>query len=64
MQDTPKTGIIDDRVPLGKVYVDLSVDEVLEACRRYIIDRNFDKALSETYNEDSWDNKWSEGDIV
>ena len=53
MQDslTQKTGIIDPRVPLGKVYVDLTVDEVLEACRIYMMDKNFEKLLEETYNE-------------
>jgi hypothetical protein len=61
-----RTGILDPRVPLGKVYVDLTVDEVLEACRRYIMDKNFDAKLDEVYNNDhneSWD-YWSEGDIT
>ena len=38
-----KTAIIDKRVPLGKVYVDLTVDEVLEACKRYASDKAFDE---------------------
>ena len=41
----PKTAIIDERVPLGKVYVDLTVDEVLEACKRYEADKKFDEEL-------------------
>tara|TARA_R100000781_G_scaffold113638_1_gene82565 strand:+ start:4182 stop:4355 length:174 start_codon:yes stop_codon:yes gene_type:complete len=45
-----KTAIIDDRVPLGKVYVDLTVDEVLEACRRYASDKKFDEELDKVYN--------------
>jgi len=47
MQDssTPKTAIVDNRVPLGYVYVDLPVDEILEACRMYINNKKFDNAL-------------------
>tara|TARA_R100000005_G_C4884531_1_gene134492 strand:+ start:508 stop:681 length:174 start_codon:yes stop_codon:yes gene_type:complete len=46
----PKTAIIDERVPLGKVYVDLTVDEVLEACKRYEADKKFDEELNKVYN--------------
>jgi len=46
-----KTAIIDDRVPLGKVYVDLTVDEVLEACKRYASDKAFDEELDKVYNK-------------
>ena len=46
-----KTAIIDPRVPLGKQYVDLTVDEVLEACKIYKDDRDFEKALGEYYNK-------------
>lgn len=66
MQDSPKTGILDPRVPLGKVYVDLTVDEVLEACSRYIMDKKFDAALDAAYEKDhndAWD-YWADGDIV
>ena len=46
----PKTAIIDERVPLGKVYVDLTVDEVLEACKMYQADKKFDEELNKVYN--------------
>ena len=48
-----KTAIIDDRVPLGKVYVDLTVDEVLEACKRYASDKAFDEELDKIYNKET-----------
>ena len=48
-----KTAIIDKRVPLGKVYVDLTVDEVLEACKRYASDKAFDEELARIYNKDT-----------
>ncbi len=47
-----KTAIIDERVPLGKVYVDLTVDEVLEACKIYASDKAFDKELAKVYNKE------------
>ena len=67
MQDSnpPKTAIVDTRVPLGYVYVDLSVDEVLEACRMYNINKKFDNALDAVYDGghiESWD-YWSQGDV-
>jgi hypothetical protein len=67
MQDSnpPKTAIVDKRVPLGYVYVDLSVDEVLEACRMYAINKKFDNALDAVYDGghiESWD-YWSQGDV-
>ena len=67
MQDspTPKTAIVDKRVPLGHVYVDLPVDEVLEACRMYINNKKFDNALDAVYDDghiESWD-YWSQGDV-
>ena len=48
----PKTAIIDGRVPLGKVYVELTVDEVLEACKRFESDKKFDEELAKVYNKD------------
>ena len=48
-----KTTIIDERVPLGKVYVDLTVDEVLEACKRYESDKKFDEELDKIYNKET-----------
>jgi len=48
-----KTAIIDKRVPLGKVYVDLTVDEVLQACKRYASDKAFDKELAKVYNKET-----------
>lgn len=48
-----KTVIIDERVPLGKVYVDLTVDEVLEACKRYASDKAFDEELAKVYNKET-----------
>ena len=67
MQDSnpPKTAIVDTRVPLGYVYVDLSVDEVLEACRMYINNKKFDNTLDAVYDGshiESWD-YWSQGDV-
>ena len=67
MQDSnpPKTAIVDTRVPLGYVYVDLSVDEVLEACRMYINNKKFDNVLDAVYDGshiESWD-YWSQGDV-
>jgi hypothetical protein len=67
MQDSnpPKTAIVDKRVPLGYVYVDLSVDEVLEACHMYINNKKFDNALDAVYDGghiESWD-YWSQGDV-
>ena len=67
MQDSnpPKTAIVDKRVPLGYVYVDLSVDEVLEACRMYINNKKFDNTLDAVYDGghiESWD-YWSQGDV-
>ena len=62
---TPKTAIVDTRVQLGHVYVDLSVDEVLEACRVYINNKKFDNALDSVYDGghiESWD-YWSQGDV-
>ena len=62
---TPKTAIVDSRVPLGYVYVHLSVDEVLEACRMYINNKKFDNALEAVYDGghiESWD-YWSQGDV-
>tara|TARA_Y100001937_G_scaffold59110_1_gene81150 strand:- start:1829 stop:1999 length:171 start_codon:yes stop_codon:yes gene_type:complete len=53
-----KTAIIDERVPLGKVYVDLTVDEVLEACNRYKADKEFDKQLNEVYNNKKGDSSY------
>jgi hypothetical protein len=53
-------------VPLGKVYVDLTVDEVLDACNKYINNKKFEKDLADAYNDDgmdAWD-YWSEGDIL
>jgi len=47
-----KTAIVDERVPLGKVYVDLTVDEVIEACKRYESDKKFDEELAKVYNKD------------
>ena len=47
-----KTAIIDKRVPLGKVYVDLTVDEVLEACKIFESDKKFDEELAKVYNKD------------
>lgn len=61
-----KTIILDERVPLGKVYVDLTVDEVLDACNKYINNKKFEKDLADAYNDDgmdAWD-YWSEGDIL
>lgn len=47
----PKTAIIDlQSTLLGKVYVDLTVDEVLEACKRYESDKKFDEELNKVYN--------------
>jgi len=48
-----KTAIIDERVPLGKVYVDLTVDEVIEACKRYASDKAFDEELARVYNKET-----------
>ena len=48
-----KTAIIDERVPLGKVYVDLTVDEVLEACKRFESDKKFDEELAKVYNKET-----------
>ena len=67
MQDSnpPKTAIVDTRVPLGYVYVDLPVDEVLEACRMYTINKKFDNTLDAVYDGghiESWD-YWSQGDV-
>jgi len=67
MQDSnpPKTAIVDTRVPLGYVYVDLTVDEVLEACRMYINNKKFDNTLDAVYDGshiESWD-YWSQGDV-
>jgi hypothetical protein len=67
MQDSnpPKTAIVDTRVPLGYVYVDLSVDEVLEACSMYINNKKFDNVLDAVYDGghiESWD-YWSQGDV-
>jgi len=67
MQDSnpPKTAIFDTRVPLGYVYVDLPVDEVLEACRMYINNKKFDNTLDAVYDGshiESWD-YWSQGDV-
>ena len=67
MQDSnpPKTAIVDKRVPLGYVYVDLTVDEVLEACRMYTINKKFDNVLDAVYDGghiESWD-YWSQGDV-
>lgn len=67
MQDynPPKTAIVDKRVPLGYVYVDLPVDEVLEACRMYINNKKFDNTLDAVYDGghiESWD-YWSQGDV-
>ena len=67
MQDSnpPKTAIVDTRVPLGYVYVDLPVDEVLEARRMYINNKKFDNALDAVYDGghiESWD-YWSQGDV-
>ena len=42
-----KTVIIDPRVPLGKHYVDLTVDEVLKACAMYLNDKQFEAGLAE-----------------
>ena len=61
----PKTAIVDKRVPLGYVYVDLSVDEVLNACRMYINNKKFDNTLDAVYDGshiESWD-YWSQGDV-
>ena len=48
-----KTAIIDERVHLGKVYVDLTVDEVIEACKRYDSDKKFDEELAKVYNNET-----------
>jgi len=49
----PKTAIIDlQSTLLGKVYVDLTVDEVLEACKRYASDKAFDEELDKVYNKE------------
>ena len=61
----PKTAILDQRVPLGMVFVKLSVDEVLEACDIYINNKKFDNALDAVYGGghiESWD-YWSQGDV-
>ncbi len=61
----PKTAIVDPRVPLGKVYVDLTVEEVLDACRQYINNKKFDDTLDAVYDGghiESWD-YWSQGDV-
>mgnify|MGYP001085413078 CR=1 FL=1 len=48
-----KTVILDPRIPIGKRYVDLTVDEVLEACERYTNDREFEKDLDDMYQKQS-----------
>lgn len=56
----PKTAIVDPRVPLGKVYVDLTVEEVLDACRQYINNKKFDDALDAVYDGEIYDTMLAE----
>jgi hypothetical protein len=47
------------------VFVELSVDEVLEACDIYINNKKFDNDLDAVYDGghiESWD-YWSQGDV-
>ena len=46
-----KTIILDPRVPSGEHRVDLTVDEVLEACHMFLNDKEFEKALNDHYNQ-------------
>jgi hypothetical protein len=57
MSKEKQTAIHDPDYSEGTVYVDLTMQEVLEACERYKSDKQFNQALMTVYNPKT-DNSW------